>query len=87
MQLNWKDVIKSELIGTIVKIVDSKNPSLIGKEGKIIDETKNSFKIAYNDKTKVILKEQVTFEIKFKNQTIRVDGKLFVGRPEDRIKK
>ncbi len=87
MQLNRKDVIKSELIGTIVKIVDSKNPSLIGKEGKIIDETKNSFKIAYNDKIKVILKEQVTLDIKFKNQTIRVDGKLFVGRPEDRIKK
>ena len=87
MQLNQKDVIRSELIGTAVKIVDSKNPSLIGKEGKIIDETKNSFKIAYNDKTKVILKEQVTLDIKFKNQTIRVDGKLFVGRPEDRIKK
>jgi ribonuclease P protein subunit POP4 len=87
MQLNRKDVIRSELIGTTVKIVDSKNPSLIGKEGKIIDETKNSFKIAYNDKINVILKDQITLDIKFKNQTIRVDGKLFVGKPEDRIKK
>ena len=87
MKLNRKDVIRSELIGTTIKIVDSKNPSLIGNEGKIIDETKNSFKIAYNDKTKVVLKEQITFDIKFKNQTIRVDGKLFVGKPEDRIKK
>lgn len=87
MGLNPKDVVKSELIGTTIKIVDSKNPSLIGKEGKIIGETKNSFKIIQKNKIKVILKDQVILDIKFKNQIIRVNGKLLIGRPEDRIKK
>jgi len=87
MQLNRKDVIKSELIGTTIKIVDSKNPSLIGKEGKIVDETKNSFKIAHKNKIKVILKDQIIFEIKINGQAIKVDGKSLVGRPEDRVKK
>ncbi len=87
MGLNQKDILKSELIGTTIKIVGSKNPSLVGEEGKIIGETKNSFKIIQKNKIKIILKDQVTLDIKFKNQIIRVNGKLLVGRSEDRIKK
>jgi ribonuclease P protein subunit POP4 len=39
--MNIKDIVKIELIGLNVKIIDAKNKSLIGITGKIIDETKN----------------------------------------------
>ena len=34
-----------EFIGEKIKIISASNKSLIGMEGKIIDETKNTFKV------------------------------------------
>jgi len=79
-----KDYIKYELIGSQIEVVDSKNKSLIGLKGKIIDETKNMLIL---DNQKKLIKSQSTFKIKFKNKTIKIVGKLLVARPEDRLKK
>jgi len=73
---------KSELIGTIVKIIDSKNKANIGLTGKIIDETQNTF-IIQNHRKKRVIKQQNVFEI---NKT-RINGEQLHGRSEDRIKK
>jgi len=70
---------KEELIGSEAEVISSKNPTLVGTKGKIIDETRNTITI----KNKKILKSHVT--LKIKNQTI--EGKNLVGRPEDRLKK
>ena len=40
-----KNLVNHELIGLKIKIKDSKNKSLIGKKGTIIDETKSTFLI------------------------------------------
>ena len=79
-----KDYVKYELIGSQLEVVDSKNKSLIGMKGKIIDETKN---ILFLDNKKKLIKNQSTFKIKFKNKTIKIKGQLLVCRPEDRLKK
>ncbi len=73
-------VWKGELIGSYVKVVDSKNKTLVGLEGKVIDETKNT--ITFEDGKKVI-KSHVMLEV---NGEI-VEGKTIQKRPEDRIKK
>ena len=82
-----KDLLRHELIGCEVEVVDASNSSLIGLKGKVIDETKSSLLIESNDKTKRIFKRNTTMKIKFKHNTIQVRGDLLVGRPEDRIKK
>ena len=78
--------MNKELIGATIEIVESTNTSLIGKKGKIIDETKNTFTIK-DHKTKKILKAQVTLLIKMGNETIKIEGNSLVNKSEDRLKK
>ena len=85
--MNARDVIKSEFIGLVIEVTDSKNPSLKGLKGKVIDETKYTFKISDGKKTKTLLKEQITIKTKIKNKDVTIDGKVLVARPEERIKK
>jgi ribonuclease P protein subunit POP4 len=70
------------LIGSIIQIEGSKNKTLNGINGKIIDETKNTITIQTTKGTKKIIKDQTT--IRVNNKTI--DGKKLIGRTESRIK-
>ena len=70
-----------------MEIIDSKNKNLIGIQGEIIDETKNTLKIKDNDKVRTILKKQVILKISNGKNEIQTSGELLVGRPEDRLKK
>jgi ribonuclease P protein subunit POP4 len=82
-----REVVKAEFIGSDVEIIESKNKSLIGLKGKIVDETRNMFIVKCKEKMKKILKDQVRLKIDLPEGEIEVDGKLLVGRPEDRLKK
>ncbi|MEM2937439.1 MAG: ribonuclease P protein component 1 [Candidatus Bathyarchaeia archaeon] len=82
------NIISCEFIGTEAKIAKSKNRDCIGLRGKIIDETRNTFIILHVEKMKKIVKETSVFHFKFNDGTVvEIDGKLLVGRPEDRLKK
>ncbi|MBX5321033.1 MAG: ribonuclease P protein component 1 [Candidatus Bathyarchaeota archaeon] len=82
------DIIRYEFIGTEAKVAKSTNRSCIGTRGKVIDETRNTFIILHNGKRKMIMKDSSIFHFKFSDGTIvEIDGKLLVGRPEDRLKK
>ena len=43
--MGFKEVLKGELIGSQIEIVDSKNETLVGARGEVIDETKNTLTI------------------------------------------
>ena len=85
--MGLNEYTKAELIGLDIEIVDAKNKSLIGLKGKIVDETKNTFIIEVDSKEKKLLKDQITLIIHFEKEKVKVEGKLFLGRPEERIKK
>lgn len=68
-----------ELIGATVEIVDATNSSLIGKKGKVIDETKNTFTL---ENKKIILKNSVTLRIGDRV----IEGKEIAKRPYERVK-
>ncbi len=88
MNIAPREIVRYELIGLKVEIVNSKNKSLIGIRGTIINETKNMLTIELdNKKIKKIIKDQATLNLKFKNHIVQVNGQLLVGRPEERIKK
>lgn len=91
-----KNIVQHELIGLEAKIVDSANPSVIGIKGRVVDETRNTIilevKKGRNISEKSFVKDQCVFSFRIKDQEgkpvwIKVDGKLIVARPEDRIKK
>ena len=73
--------LRHEFIGREVKAVNS------GIEGKVIDETKNSFLVkTKNDMKKRLLKQNSLFEFRSESGITVIDGNLILMRPEDRIK-
>ena len=72
-----------EFIGSEISIMCSENKALEKIKGKIIDETKNTFKILTKDKEeKTVLKKGTVFMI---NQR-KIRGDEILQRPEERIK-
>ena len=75
------EIFHEEFIGKYVKVKGKKI------EGKIIDETKNTFLVLQKNKdTKMVLKKNNIFELKINHEYIEIDGKSILIRPEDRIK-
>jgi len=82
------DIIRREFIGTEAKVAKSSNPEDIGISGRVIDETRNTFTILHKGKRKMIIKDSAVFYLKFDDGTVvEIEGRLVVGRPEDRLKK
>jgi ribonuclease P protein subunit POP4 len=82
------DLIRYEFIGTEAKVSESKHSGYVGLSGKIIDETRNTFTILKEGKRRTVLKDSSVFHFKFSDGTIvEINGKILVGRPEDRLKK
>ena len=83
----FKDVLKEEFIGETMEVVEADNETLVGLQGEIVDETKNTFKIQTKDGLKNVLKDQIKFTITKNNKKIKIDGKKIHFRSEERIKK
>ena len=82
------DLIRHEFIGTEAKVFKSRHPGYVGISGKTIDETRNTVTILHDGKRKIVLKDSAVFHFKFPDGTIvEIEGKLLVGRPEDRLKR
>ncbi|CAF1260729.1 unnamed protein product [Rotaria magnacalcarata] len=86
-------ILTADYHGCIIRVDKAKNRSLLGKEGIVIQETKNIFVII--DKTKnrrcSILKKDCLFSIditvKNKQQTVFLPGAAIAVRPEQRGQK
>jgi ribonuclease P protein subunit POP4 len=81
-------IVQHEFIGLETKVVKSTNPHLVGISGKVINETRNTFTVLSGDEKKVIVKDTAVFEFALPDRTVvEIDGKVVMGRPEDRLKK
>ena len=81
-------IVQHEFIGLETKVVKSSNPDLVGITGKVVDETRNTFTILHDNKEKVVVKEIAVFDFALPDGTIvEMDGKVIIGRSEDRLKK
>lgn len=73
-----------DLIGNRIKIVGHSDPSLIGREGIVLFETKKTFLIQTQNKRITVLKDNGIFEIYYNNKGVRLPGSKLVGKPEKR---
>ncbi|HDG63867.1 MAG: ribonuclease P protein component 1 [Thermococcus sp.] len=85
-RMTKKTLLMHELIGLKVKVIKSSHPGLIGIEGYVIDETKNTLTIL-GTKVWAIPKIVAEFEFEVGDKKIRIKGEELVGRPEMRLKK
>lgn len=77
------NILRHELIGLYAEVVDSTHEGY-KLSGKIVDETKNTLVI----EKKTIPKNCVFLKLTLDDgSVVCVDGRLLLGRPEERIKK
>ena len=82
------NLVRHELIGLGVKITKSTDSSQKGLKGIVVDESYNTLKIDAGGKEKIIPKANTIFIFTLPNGVkVEVEGKVLIGRPEDRIKK
>jgi ribonuclease P protein subunit POP4 len=82
------DIIREEFIGTTGSVTESPHTGYLGISGEVLGETRNTFAINQEGRTKSVVKDQAVFQFQFSDGTIvEIDGKLLVGRSEDRLKK
>jgi ribonuclease P protein subunit POP4 len=87
MKLN-PSIVQREFIGLETKVVRSSNPHVVGISGRVVDETRNTFTILYNGKRRVVIKDTAVFDFVMPDGTVvEIEGKIIMGRAEDRIKK
>ena len=77
---------KHELIGLQVAIVRASDPSLIGVQGLVVDETRNTVVVEAGGREKRVPKQGSRFRFQIQGG-LEVDGDEIMFRPEDRVKK
>ncbi|OYT42225.1 MAG: ribonuclease P [Candidatus Aenigmarchaeota archaeon ex4484_224] len=90
MPITPKNLVRHELIGLKVFVKKCKNKLQEKIRGKVVDETYNMLIIEdeRDGREKKIAKKDCIFIFVLPDGTkVEVDGKILVGRPEDRIKK
>jgi len=81
------NILRHELCGLKARVVESTHPGY-KVEGVIVDETRNTLTIKAGEKNIKVPKDCITVELNLpKDAVVRIEGKLLVSRPEDRIKK
>ena len=82
------NILRHELIGLDVEVVEASNPSLVGIKGRVVDETRNTLVIEKcSGKEVVVPKDVAVFKFKLGDKYVKVIGSLLIGRPEDRLKR
>ena len=82
------DAIREEFIGTNTTIASSPHAGYLGINGEVVGETRNTFILQQQGKMKSVVKDQAVFQFQFSDGTVvEIDGKLLVGKPENRLKK
>ena len=72
----------STWIGSMMNIVESNDPTLVGRTGLVMDETKNTLVMLEKDSQIRIGKASIKFTLD--NSDVVVQGALVGQRPEDR---
>jgi len=85
--ISAKNLIRHELIGLPVEVVNGSNEFQVGIKGMVVNETKNLLVIETKKEVKKIQKKGSSFIFKIPSgKRVKVDGKRIAARPEDRIK-
>ncbi len=88
MTITPYNLLRHELIGLKAKVVDSQDKGIIGLSGTITDETQKTITLTGPKGPKKVPKENTTLSIHTDSgDELLVNGSLFLGRPEERIKK
>lgn len=81
------NILRHELIGLPVRVVEDSNPCNVSISGRVIDESRKTLVIRQGMKIKRIAKENASFLFSLAEGEIEVKGSALMGRPEERVKR
>ncbi len=81
-----QNIVRHELIGLEVRVTDSSGTRT---KGRVVDESRNTITVDVSGFEKKFIKDQCLFSflLPVQKKWVKVDGRVIVARPEDRIKK
>jgi len=82
-----KNLVKHELTGLQVEVVESTDPTKIGIKGIVVGESKGIITIETAHGEKRVPKNEGVFRFTLEKEKVEIKGEKLAGRPEDRIKK
>lgn len=81
------NVLRHELVGLNVRVIDASHEGY-KCVGRIVGETKKTIKVKVGSRIKTLPKDSIVLELNLpEGCRVKVDGRLLLSRPEDRIKK
>ena len=88
MKITPMNLIKHELVGLHAHIIASKDPNHVCQSGIVVGESKQMLYLKTSEGEKKVPKGICTFDLTLpEGITVRVNGNLLHGRPEDRMKR
>jgi ribonuclease P protein subunit POP4 len=81
-------IAQQEFMGLDASVTRSANQDDMHIAGVVVDETRKTFVILQDRKKKRVMKNYTLFQFTFPDDTtVEIDGKVLLGRPEERLKK
>ncbi len=86
-EITPQNILRHELIGLSVKVVQARSSSTRGIHGIVVDESRNMLTIVNKNGKVMIPKNIATFRFNLPSGIrVDVDGKRLVAKPENRLK-
>ncbi len=83
IQINQENLTAHEVIGQKVRVKRKGSKEI---KGKLVNETMHTFLLEQKNNEKIIPKKESVLIFSINGKKTVIDGKNFVGKPEDRIK-
>jgi len=84
---NGSNLHMHELVGLALKVVQASDGGMVGMEGIVVDETRETLVID-GDRRRTLPKRGLTFEFTLDDgTTVVLEGDAIAFRPEDRVKR
>jgi len=88
VKITPRNLVRHELIGLSVEVVDSRHPGYVGISGRVVDESMKMLYIETPRGVKAVPKEVATFVFTLPSgERVEVEGWVIKARPEDRVKR
>jgi RNase P/RNase MRP subunit p29 len=77
------DMYNQPWIGRTMRVVASTDATLLGREGTVVNESRNTVSLLEGERTLVLNKASITFTVD--DSDVVIEGAMVGQRPEDRI--